>query len=114
MKPRKRYLIFLVNSPMTFSSSEVEEAIKRELERCFGERCLALSGIELISYDERTGIGVLRCYHAYLEYARAALALVSDIKGTPIALYTLKVTGTKKKAIRIMHSLNLNKGLIKL
>jgi len=104
MKLTKRYLIFLVKSPLTHSKSEINKAIKRGLKRTFGEKYLALSGVELVEYDEKKNIGVLRCYHNYLELVRASLALVTNIGGSPAALYVLKATGTRKKAIRIISS----------
>jgi len=86
---------------------EVRKAVVREMRRTFGERCLALSGLELIDYNEEKAVGIIRCYHTYLEHVRATLALINNIKGVPVALYTLKVTGTRKKALSIAHSLHL-------
>lgn len=97
-------MIFSVISPSSHSIDELERAIIQELKRTFGEKYLALSGLELINYNEKRAIGVIRCYHKYLEYIRATLALINNIRGVPVVLYTLKVTGTKKKALRIIHS----------
>lgn len=104
MKLRKRYLIFSVKGSSSYSLEEVKRAIIREMKRMFGEKYLALSGIELIEYNEEKGIGIIRCYHRYVEYIRATLALISKIKGDPIAFYTLKVSGTRKKALSIVRS----------
>ena len=105
MRPRRRYLIFSARSPVPLSAEDLREALRETMRSLFGERALALSGFELVLYDAAKGLGVVRCHHTHVDAARAALAMTTSVRGLSVALTTLRVTGTLRRAARVVASL---------
>ena len=104
MKLRNRYLIFLVKYPLILTLSELREVIRNEFISIFGEKDYALSNFNVIYFDYETYLGIARCRHKYLDLSRTILTLINNINGVPVAIFVIKVTGTMKKAIRILKS----------
>ena len=74
---------------------EVWEAIKGSLRSILGEQGLSLTGLSLV--EALPGRVILRCSHRYVWMARAAIASVRDVGGSPCMLHVDRVSGTLRK-----------------
>ncbi len=91
---RRRYIAFKVEGEA--SKRGLKEAIKKSVERLYGLNGLWKLEPTLIEFDEENQIGIVRCNHRWLPWMRAALTAITEIKGTPVALHVLRVSGTLK------------------
>lgn len=99
-KPRKRYIVFEVQSTREYSEKEVAKAIIAAAREVLGETGLVDSGLHLIAYYPERRIGILRVRNTYKYRALAILGLVRDIRGEKVRLVPLYTSGTLKKALK--------------
>jgi len=113
LRERKRYLVFEIIAPQNEEEKEesccgncgsyvVNErdllrAIWEALYSLFGDVGVAACNIWLIDFDEKKGVGILRCSHRKVEEVRAALACIK-IGGRPLCIRVVRTTGTVKAA----------------
>jgi len=113
LRERKRYLVFEIITPQNEEEKEesccvncesyvVNErdllrAIWEALYSLFGDVGVAACNIWLIDFDEKKGVGILRCSHRKVEEVRAALACIK-IGGRPLCIRVVRTTGTVKAA----------------
>ncbi len=102
---RKRYLIFTLISNTDHSAKDVESALVESMKKIFGDLGLAMSGFKFMFYDEEKNTGIVRCWHKYTDHVRASIMMIKELKGTPAMIYVRKMTGTFKKAKRIVAAL---------
>lgn len=99
-KPRKRYIVFEVQSGKNHSEKEVAKAIIEEAREVLGQTGLVDSGIHLVIYDAERRIGVLRVKNTYKYQALAILGMVRSIGDERVRLIPLYTSGTLKKALK--------------
>ena len=112
LRERKRYLVFEIIAPQNeeerescCSNCESYVVNERDLLRAIWEALYSLVGdvgvaacnIWLIDFDEKKGVGILRCSHRKVEEVRAALACIK-IGGRPLCIRVVRTTGTVKAA----------------
>lgn len=97
---RERYIVFSIISEKTFTLEETVRTIWASALQLFGEVGTSRFHIWIPSnlYNEKRGIGIIRCSHDYVQDIRAALALIKKIDDEPVIIRTLGVTGTIKAA----------------
>ena len=91
---RRRYLKFFLTNESEIKSSSLFKAIQNNIIRLFGIKGLIDSNLKLISYDEKNGIGIIRCNHTSTRLVRAAIAIITNIESTPISIHIMKSSGT--------------------
>ncbi|MCS7097084.1 MAG: Rpp14/Pop5 family protein [Candidatus Methanomethylicia archaeon] len=113
MKLRKnRYLIFRVickedNPNITFK--DILNSILNSILTLFGIAGSSKMYISLMRYYPEKKIGILRCDHLNVTKARAALVFINNINGYNVILSIAKVTGTLRKAEKIINSSSTTK-----
>mgnify|MGYP000246166599 CR=1 FL=1 len=109
---KNRYLVFRVirKSGRLISFSDVLNAIFSSFISLFGEVGSSKISFSLMKYCPELGIGILRCDHLSVIKVRAALALIRRIAGDDVIFSVVKISGTFKKAEKILN--NLSKQLI--
>lgn len=97
---RERYIVFSIMPKEKFSLEDVVKTIWSSLLQLFGEAGTSQFHVWIPSnlYNDKQGIGIIRCSHDHVQDVRAALALVKKIEDTPVLIRTLGVTGTIKAA----------------
>ncbi len=105
MKLRGRYLIFLVEPRLNYDKELVKKSIVESLTSLFGQNVLVSSGFKMVKYNSEKAAGIIKCNHLYVNHVRTAITLVNEINGLKVAIRVIKVTGTCKKARRILESL---------
>ncbi|MCK5063226.1 MAG: ribonuclease P protein component 2 [Candidatus Aenigmarchaeota archaeon] len=97
---RERYIVFSIMPKERFSLEDVVKTIWSSLLQLFGEAGTSQFHVWIPSnlYNDKQGIGIIRCSHDHVQDVRAALALVKKIEDTPVLIRTLGVTGTIKAA----------------
>ena len=75
-------------------------AIWDALYSLYGDIGVSECGIWLIDYDEKRGVGILRCTHTKVEAVRAALACIHMINGRRTCIRGVVTSGTIKAARR--------------
>jgi len=103
-KLRKRYVVFAVLSEKKHSKNDVEKAIRNTFREYFGELLLASCDPQLIYFDSERQRGVIRCTHSCKMQVLAALALIREIEHEKCLIVPIRVTGTIKKARKILYT----------
>ena len=113
LRERKRYLVFEIIAPQNeeekgesccsncesyvVNERDLLRAIWEALYSLFGDIGVAACNIWLIDFDEKKGVGILRCSHRKVEEVRAALACIK-IGRRPLCIRVVRTTGTVKAA----------------
>ena len=100
-RPRRRYVVFEV-VPAHGDEAEVERTVYSVLESVLGLVGFSDAGVKLVEYNAETGRGILRVRHTYKTLALAALGLIREIGGRRVAVVPLAVTGSVKRAKRLL------------
>ncbi|MBR9706813.1 MAG: hypothetical protein GOV15_00055 [Candidatus Diapherotrites archaeon] len=96
LKPRKRYLEFVIESSDTFDKKEVHLALNRSLMGFLGQVGFADAGLQLIEFDEKVKVGVLQCALSQICLVRSGLLFFNGVNGVPARVRVLSVSGTLK------------------
>lgn len=95
LKERKRYILFEVNSSQGIEKGKVGEQVNKICLRFLGELGMAKAGVQFLpeTYNKRTGKGIIRVGHKYVDEVKAALALIDKMDGKKANVNVLKVSG---------------------
>ena len=93
---RRRYLALRVHSEAEVSSDELNRTINDKIHFMYGVKGAAQTDLRLIEYDQQLRQGIIRCSHDRLTETRAALAHITAINDTPLAIQVVTVSGTIK------------------
>lgn len=105
VKTRRRYIVFQVTGGKVLEFEEVASGILSEFLRIFGELGVSVMELKVIEYDKSSGFGVLRCSHRTVSAVQAGVSLISSISGAPVLVDVKRVTGSLRKARRIVEEL---------
>jgi len=102
LREKKRYLAFELISDEKLEFGEIVNAFWHSLLNLVGETGASQANIWFVkdTWDEKNQRGLLRCENNYVEYVRAAMALIERIGDNRVIPYTLGVSGTMKAAKR--------------
>ena len=104
-KLRKRYVVFAILTEQKIEKKSLEEAIRANWVRFFGEKSLIKADPQLIYYDPSVKRGVIRVAHLYKDELIALMSTIKKIGEADCLLVPLKTTGTIKKARKLLYSL---------
>jgi RNase P/RNase MRP subunit POP5 len=92
---RRRYLLVhaVVENGET-GGEKIKEAVFNSYSKLFGLEGLSEAKLTWLGFDEKKGLGIIRCTHKVLPKVRAALALTSTLNGQRVRICTVKVSGT--------------------
>ena len=102
LKPRKRYLIFELLGYKSVDAKRIEREFKEKLSLLSGSIGVGLSGLKVVYYDARNGLGIIRFYHLYKKLVLLSLSLIRRIDGNDVVVIPIKTTGTLRKAREIL------------
>jgi RNase P/RNase MRP subunit POP5 len=92
----KRYLLVKVVSEKPISREELSGAVIDSVKRNFGTIGLSRIDPKVVRYDGTRSRVILACNASTATELQAAVALMFDISGTPIAPLVVGVSGTIK------------------
>jgi len=98
LRDKKRYLVFELIAEKKLNVKEVSYFIKNHLIKLFGELGLSKMNYQFISFDEKSGKGILKCRHIAVEDLISGIILLKEVNGIKVVPRTLKISGTVKKA----------------
>lgn len=98
LRDKKRYLVFELIAEEKLNEKEVSFAVKKNLIKLFGELGLSKMNYQFISFDEKSGKGILKCRHTAVEDLISGVLLLKEVNGIKVVPRTLKISGTVKKA----------------
>ncbi len=101
-RPRRRYIVFEVMSEGDLDEPDLARAIASTARRVLGEAGYVESGIRLILYNKSSSRGILRVNHTYKYRVLGVLGLVRKVKGYRVVIIPLGVTGSVKRARRLL------------
>ncbi len=90
---KKRYVLFHYKGPEN-SGEMIKRGIYNEALKFFGEFGLSKIALKLISFDEKTKTGILRCERAAKDDVLGFLAIVSSVNGKKARLVAVRSSGT--------------------
>ena len=92
----RRYLAISIDGGDAFSEQEISDALYQAVQELFGD--FGVSGLRprLIEYDEEKREGIVRCDRSHTREMRAALALITEISNSDVAVRVTGVSGTIK------------------
>jgi len=96
----RRYLLLRVICERPVSSEEFGTALINSVRRCFGEFGLSRIEPRLIRFNSEKLEVIVSCKRETMDELQAAIALISDLSGTPIIPLALSVSGTIKGLAR--------------
>ena len=91
---KRRYLLLQIESGETFTQDEVMSTIWKAVTKLYGETGASKTGLSLIEYDQMQRTATVRVLLNAAGPARASIASVTEIRGRPVALHVLKVSGS--------------------
>ena len=93
---KRRYLFVQIEGESIPSEREFIDAVWATTAKLYGDVGASSSGLSLISFDDKRGIGVLRVWLSAFPLVRASLATVTNIAGKTATINVLGVSGTIK------------------
>jgi len=93
-RKRRRYLGVKADCARALTAKEMVDTIQRGVIDLCGVVGLSTVEPSLIEFDEESQRGILRCNRERVRTLRAALALITDVGGTPTAIRVTGVSGT--------------------
>ncbi len=96
MKDKKRYVLIKVQSLVNLDSEEIKKAIYQASLTLWGEGGLSKANLRFLEYDAKTNLALICVNTGELENTLCALALKVKYNEQPIALRTIKLSGTIK------------------
>jgi ribonuclease P/MRP protein subunit POP5 len=91
MRKKRRYIHFKFECSRALSESEARDELYSAILSFLGELGFSKANPKLVEFDDNSGI--LMCSNQELQNVKAALALVSKIKGEDGCIRVLKVSG---------------------
>jgi ribonuclease P/MRP protein subunit POP5 len=91
MREKRRYIHFRFESSRRLSESEAKYELYNAVLSFLGELGFSKANPRLVEFNDNSGI--LMCSNPELQNVKAALALVSKIKGDDGCIRVLKVSG---------------------
>lgn len=98
-KKRRRYIILRVTRSVTAES--LRKLVEKAYAELFGELSLAEASPRIVRQDDDKFI--LECRHYLVPKMILALASITEFDGLPIAIRTIKISGTMRKAKEIVY-----------
>jgi len=96
LRDKKRYIAFEMASSQSVNRQELTNEIQKSTASLFGDTGCSVINPGLLSFDGRYGI--VRCAREKTSEARAALACMSNVRGTRVSIFVLGISGTIKGA----------------
>ncbi len=96
LKLKKRYIVFQTKSAEKISESDVKGGLYAFLLKFFGEYGYSKLSYKLLQYDEKSGLGLIRCERGVLHELLGALALIENLNGKKARTVSLASSGTIK------------------
>lgn len=94
LRPKKRYVCFVMHCDERATRSEVIRALWREILNFLGEQGTSKLNFWLMDFDEEQGRGFFRVAHDRVGELKGCLALVSEIDEKRVSFEVLGVSGT--------------------
>ena len=111
MRPRHRYLaVQLVGATDSVPEEAFREGLWQQLQQLYGELGVSRTGFWVMIYDSAAHASIIRCQHDQVRELRAALATVTGIRGVPLLLHVVGLSGTINKAKQLIPGLESYKG----
>lgn len=96
---RDRYVVFRVNSQTSIPKlSDFKNKIWNKYQLIFGLSGTSEAGLYFESYDESTGLGIVRCTSKSLSSLMKIFAVITHITDTEVMIQVLLISGLMKKA----------------
>ncbi len=107
LREKKRYILFQFFSNKNFLYEDVKEIIFSKLLELYGEIGIGYIGPIFLPefWIKEKNVGILRVSHKYVEQAKLAIISIKSIRGEKVIPRILYVTGTLRKARKILNSL---------
>jgi len=98
LRERNRYVAFEVAGDGKPGREDVIRATTGIILKTYGTEGAGRINPWLCEFDGKTGRGILKVSHKSVGEARAALTLITEVAGVKVAVRTLGVSGTIKRA----------------
>jgi ribonuclease P/MRP protein subunit POP5 len=110
MRARHRYLaVRLVGGTSSLSEDAFRDGLWQQLQQLYGELGVSRIGFWLMMYDPESYASIIRCQHDQARVLRAALAAVTAIRGVPLLLHVVGMSGTINRAKMLIPGLKAYK-----
>lgn len=96
LKLKKRYIVFQAKSAQPISEEDVKSGLYSFLLKFFGEYGYSKLAYKLLQFDEKGGMGLIRCERGSLYDLLGALALIENLNGKKARAIALASSGTIK------------------
>ncbi len=97
MREKKRYILFRMDSEIPLNAKSVFFSIWEYFLEKFGVFWVAKSRFALIDFDEKNGLGIVKCSHRFLAETKKAISEVKKAGKVSVKAEVILVSGTIKK-----------------
>jgi len=108
MRGKKRYIKFLIEALAAIGSplkeKDVYNAVWGFFLKKFGSLGIARQRFLVVAFDEKTGMGVLRCSHKSVEKTKKALLELNTVKDIAVKTAIIRVSGSINKLKNKRHA----------
>lgn len=96
---RDRYVVFHIHPPSSIPTlSDLKNKIWNKYQLIFGLSGTSEAGLYFESYDENTGLGIVRCTSKSLSSLMKIFAVITHITDIEVMIQVLFISGLLKKA----------------
>ncbi len=97
IKSNRRYIAFKVVAKPAFTPNQIIQAIKQAVLAFVGSEGYASAEFDVVEYDHKTMVGIVRATPEMIHYVVTALSLITKIQGKSAGVVVLGISGTVKK-----------------
>lgn len=104
-RERRRYVAFLVSCDGELEKWKLAAAIENAIQALLGANDIRAAKHFLVRYNRETKLGILKVNHKFAKQAISALMSISNVDSKPVAVNTLKTSGTLRSIKRALPAL---------
>jgi len=93
---RRRYLALKIVGEQFIGKEDLIGVLWDAVLQLFGEYGASRVNLSLVEYEAEGNYAILRCSHGALDMVRASIASLTEIRGRPVAINVIGVSGTLK------------------
>ena len=98
LKEKKRYLVFEVLSEKKLSQDDIIDSINKACLEFMGVLHHGKAGILILKNQFSDNKGIIKVNNKYVDYLKASLMLIKEIRKTKVNVMVIGISGILKKA----------------
>ena len=98
LRQKKRYIVFEIISSKVFPLSDIESEVTLGLQRFLGELGMSRAMPMFVKEKYKNQKFIIKVNHTAVDECKAGIILIQKIKGVPVSMRSIIMSGSLKKA----------------